>query len=283
MFSDSGEPLSESGLSLPVQIIGSDGLPTAGSPFNVVKDEKQARLVARNRQEYEKINSNEKSQISKFTFDNMSDLIKQESIQELKIIIKADVDGSKEAIKNAIEKLSTENIKVNVIHSATGSIVESDVILAKASNAVIIGFNLKASSKVSSLAQKEQVEIQYYTVIYDLIDSIRDKMELMLEPEIKEEVVGTLEVREIFKISKIGNIAGCIVKSGNVNKKFNVRVIRNNQEIFSGKIQNLKRMKEDVNQVQNGYECGLLVENFNDFKAGDQIETFKIEKIKKKL
>ena len=240
-------------------------------------------MIAKNRQEYEKINSNDKNQVSKFTVDNMSELIKQESVQELKIIIKADVDGSKEAIKNSIEKLSTDSIKVNVIHEATGSIVESDVILAKASNALIVGFNLKANSKVAALAEKEQVEIKYCTVIYDLIDDIRDKMESVLEPEIKEEVLGTLEVREIFKISKIGNIAGCIVTSGKINRKFNVRVIRDNQEIFSGKIQNLKRMKEDVNQVQNGYECGLLVENFNDFKTGDQIETFKIEKIKRKL
>ena len=213
----------------------------------------------------------------------MTEVIKQGSIQELKIVIKADVDGSKEAIKNSIEKLSTDSIKLNVIHSATGAIIDSDVILAKASNALIVGFNVKANSKVTSLAQKEQVEIHYYSIIYDLIDSIRDRMEGMLEPEIKEESMGELEVREIFKISKLGNIAGCLVVDGKVHKSFNVRVIREKMEVFKGTIKNLKRLKEDVNQVENGFECGLLIEGFNDLKAGDRLEVFKVEKIKRKL
>ncbi|EMY68890.1 translation initiation factor IF-2 [Leptospira vanthielii] len=284
MYDDLGNSIREAGPSFPALVTGLDGVPDAGAPFDVVIDDKEARTISHSRQEYERLGQS-KNAATRVTLDNMSEIIKQGALKELKVIIKADVRGSTEAVKEALEKLSTADVRLNVIHAGTGAIVDSDIILASASNAIVIGFHTRANPKTVSLAEKEKVEIKYYSIIYDVVNEVKASMEGMLEPEKVENVIGKVEIRDVFKISKVGNIAGCMVKSGKVTKQSHVRVISSEtgEITWEGKIKNLKRMKDDVADVLTGFECGILLDGFNDFVVGDEIEAYEIREIARKL
>ncbi|EMY61471.1 translation initiation factor IF-2 [Leptospira terpstrae] len=284
MYDDLGRSIKEAGPSFPALVTGLDGVPDAGAPFDVVIDDKEARTISHSRQEYERLGQS-KNAATRVTLDNMSEIIKQGALKELKVIIKADVRGSTEAVKEALEKLSTADVRLNVIHAGTGAIVDSDIILASASNAIVIGFHTRANPKTVSLAEKEKVEIKYYSIIYDVVNEVKASMEGMLEPEKVENVIGKVEIRDVFKISKVGNIAGCMVKSGKVTKQAHVRVISSEtgEITWEGKIKNLKRMKDDVADVLTGFECGILLDGFNDFVVGDEIEAYEIREIARKL
>ncbi|GBF49293.1 translation initiation factor IF-2 [Leptospira ryugenii] len=284
LYNDLGQAIKEAGPSFPALVTGLDGVPDAGAPFDVVLDDKEAREISHSRQEYERLGQS-KNTATRVTLDNMSEIIKQGALKELKVIIKADVRGSTEAVKEALEKLSTPDVRLNVIHAGTGAIVDSDIILASASNAIVIGFHTRANPKTVSLAEKEKVEIKYYSIIYDVVNEVKASMEGMLEPEKVENIIGKVEVRDVFKISKVGNIAGCMVKSGKVTKVASVRVIssKSGEILWEGKIKNLKRMKDDVSDVLTGFECGILLDGYNDFEVGDEIEVFEIREIARKL
>jgi len=214
---------------------------------------------------------------------DMYESIKEGEVQELKVIIKGDVHGSVEALKGALEKLSTPEIRLSVIHASAGAINEGDVRLASASNAIIIGFHVRPTPKAQQLAEEEKVEIRKYNIIYDAVDDIRAAMEGLLKPELKEETLGTVEIREVFKVPKVGTVAGCYVVSGKIRRNAQVHVIRDGIEIYTGKIASLKRFKEDVREVEAGYECGVSIENYQDIRVGDQLEVFEIKEYAKKL
>ncbi|MCG6167444.1 translation initiation factor IF-2 [Leptospira sp. FAT2] len=285
MYNDLGQLIEEAGPAFPAQVTGIDGVPDAGAPFDAMADEKEARNISQHRIEFERIGNAGAAAgtSSKVTLENMNEFIKQGALKELKVIIKADVRGSAEAIKESLEKLSTPEVKLNVIQSGAGAIVDMDVMLASASNALIIGFHVRANPKTIALAEKEQVQIKYYNIIYQVVDEIKLAMEGLLEPEKIEEVIGAAEIREIFKVSKVGNIAGCMVTSGRIQKSANVRVISDGVTKFDGKLKSLKRVKDDVNDVVSGFECGIQVDGFNDFKVGDIIEAYNVTVIKRKL
>ncbi|WP_000376581.1 translation initiation factor IF-2 [Leptospira interrogans] len=285
MYNDLGQLIQEAGPAFPAQVTGIDGVPDAGAPFDAMADEKEARNISQHRIEFERIGNAGAATgtSSKVTLENMNEFIKQGALKELKVIIKADVRGSAEAIKESLEKLSTPEVKLNVIQSGAGAIVDMDVMLASASNALIIGFHVRANPKTIALAEKEGVQIKYYNIIYQVVDEIKLAMEGLLEPEKIEEVIGTAEIREIFKVSKIGNIAGCMVLSGKIQKSANIRVIGDGVTKFEGKLKSLKRVKDDVNDVVAGFECGIQVDGYNDFKVGDTIEAYNVTVIKRKL
>ncbi|MDV6234719.1 translation initiation factor IF-2 [Leptospira ellisii] len=285
MYNDLGHLIEEAGPAFPAQVTGLDGVPDAGAPFDAMADEKEARNISQHRIEFERIGNAGAAAgtASKVTLENMNEFIKQGALKELKVIIKADVRGSAEAIKESLEKLSTPEVKLNVIQSGAGAIVDMDVMLASASNALIIGFHVRANPKTISLAEKEQVQIKYYNIIYQVVDEIKLAMEGLLEPEKIEEVIGAAEIREIFKVSKIGNIAGCMVTSGKIQKSANVRVISDGVIKFDGKLKSLKRLKDDVNDVVSGFECGIQIDGYNEFKTGDIIEAYNVTVIKRKL
>ncbi|EKQ83262.1 translation initiation factor IF-2 [Leptospira kirschneri serovar Grippotyphosa str. Moskva] len=285
MYNDLGQLIQEAGPAFPAQVTGIDGVPDAGAPFDAMADEKEARNISQHRIEFERIGNAGAATgtSSKVTLENMNEFIKQGALKELKVIIKADVRGSAEAIKESLEKLSTPEVKLNVIQSGAGAIVDMDVMLASASNALIIGFHVRANPKTIALAEKEGVQIKYYNIIYQVVDEIKLAMEGLLELEKIEEVIGTAEIREIFKVSKIGNIAGCMVLSGKIQKSANIRVIGDGATKFEGKLKSLKRVKDDVNDVVAGFECGIQVDGYNDFKVGDTIEAYNVTVIKRKL
>ncbi len=281
MFADTGEQVHEATPSMPVEVLGISGVPQAGDPFQVVESEKYARQIAQKRQELLRIESAQK--IKKVTLEDLNTMIKEGEIKELKIVIKADVDGSVQALRDSLQKLSTNDIRVKVIHAATGGINESDVMLASASNAIIIGYQVRPSAKVAEIAEKESVSIKYYNIIYDAINDVRAAMEGMLSPEMKEEVASTGEVKQVFKISKVGTVAGAIVLTGRLKRSDNIRLIRDGVVVFDGKLNSLKRFKNDASEVEAGQECGFTLENFNDIKEGDNFESYHIIEIKKKL
>ncbi len=281
IFNDRGEKIDEATPSMPIEILGFTGLAHAGDPFQVTENEKVARQVGDKRQELKKVE--EAQNVRKITLDNLYDSIQEGEVEVLKVIIKADVHGSAEALQSALEKLSTSEIRLEVIHSSAGAINESDVLLASTSNAIIIGFHVRPTSNASSLAEKDKVEIRKYNVIYDAVNDIKAAMEGLLSPDLKEETVGKVEVRDIFKVPKVGVIAGCFVTSGKVTRGANVHVIRDGIEIHTGKITSLKRFKEDVREVESNYECGIGLENYNDLKVGDEFEVFEIREVAKKL
>ncbi|EMK24079.1 translation initiation factor IF-2 [Leptospira kirschneri] len=280
MYNDLGQLIQEAGPAFPAQVTGIDGVPDAGAPFDAMADEKEARNISQHRIGNAGAATGTSSKV---TLENMNEFIKQGALKELKVIIKADVRGSAEAIKESLEKLSTPEVKLNVIQSGAGAIVDMDVMLASASNALIIGFHVRANPKTIALAEKEGVQIKYYNIIYQVVDEIKLAMEGLLEPEKIEEVIGTAEIREIFKVSKIGNIAGCMVLSGKIQKSANIRVIGDGATKFEGKLKSLKRVKDDVNDVVAGFECGIQVDGYNDFKVGDTIEAYNVTVIKRKL
>ncbi|RKX96190.1 MAG: translation initiation factor IF-2, partial [Spirochaetes bacterium] len=281
MFDENGRPVREALPSDPVEVIGFTGLPDAGDPFQVTKNEKEAKQIGQKRQELKRLEASKN--VKKVTLENLYEQIKEGEMQELKVIIKADVQGSVEALKDALEKLSTDQVRLNCIHSGVGAINETDIILASASQAIVIGFRVRPNNRAAELAKKEKVDIRRYSIIYDVIEDVKSAMEGLLAPELREEVVGVAEIRKVFKVSKVGSIAGAYVNSGKISRTDNVRVIRDGIEIYSGKIESLKRFKEDAREVQQGYECGIKIENFDDIKEGDIIEAYVIHEIAQKL
>ena len=281
MFNERGQRLQEAGPSTPVSVLGLSGAPTAGDTLNAMEDEKEAREVANKREQLIRIQGI-KTQ-THITLEEIGRRIALGNFQELNIIVKADVDGSIEALSDSLIKLSTEEIHVNVIHKAVGAISESDVLLAVASNAIIIGFQVRPMPNARKLAEKEQIEIRLYSVIYDAINEVKSGIEGMLAPEEKEEITANAEVLETFKISKVGTIAGCMVRDGKLTRSAKVRVIRDGIVVYTGTLGSLKRMKDDVKEVAAGFDCGLSVDGFNDIKVGDMIEAYQIVEVKRKL
>jgi len=282
LLNDRGAKTSEAGPSIPVEVIGLPGAPSAGDVFQVVSDERVAREIAEERAQ--KRRAAELAAPAKVSLDDLFAKIQEGSVKELAIVIKADVQGSAEALAGAVEKLSTEAVKLRVIHSGIGGIVESDVLLAAASRAIIIGFNIRPEPKATALAEQQGVDIRLYTIIYDAIADIKAAMEGLLEPTLKERSLGRAEVRKVFTIPKVGAVAGAYVIDGTISRaSAGVRVIRDNVMIYQGKLASLRRFKDDVREVQQGYECGLSIENFNDVKPGDIVEAYAIDKIAAKL
>ncbi|CUS81682.1 translation initiation factor IF-2 [Candidatus Kryptonium thompsonii] len=281
MFDERGNRVEIAKPSTPVQVIGFDQLPEAGDSFIVVEDEKRAREIANRRAQLKREQTFR--QLRAVSLNKLSEQIKEGKVKELPIIIKADVNGSVEALSDSLMKLSTEEVKVRIIHRAVGAISESDVLLAQASGAIIIGFNVRPTSGAKKLAESENVEIRLYNIIYNVIEDVKKALEGMLEPERREEFLGTAEVREVFKISKVGTVAGCFVTEGKILRSARARLIRNGIVIYDGKIASLKRFKDDVKEVEAGLECGVALENYNDIKVGDVIEAYNILEIKRKL
>jgi len=281
MYNERNQKISKAGPSMPVLILGLNGAPQAGDRFNVMESEKEAKDIATKRAQLQR--EQDLRTQKHITLDEIGRRIAIGNFQELNIIVKGDVDGSVEALSDSLIKLSTEEIQINIIHKAVGQISESDILLAAASNAIIVGFQVRPSLSVRKLAEKEGIDIRLYSIIYDAIEEIKAAMEGMLSPEIKEEVVATVEVREIFKIGKVGTVAGCFVRDGKISRNTKVRVIRDGIVIYTGDLGSLKRFKDDVREVTSGYECGLNIENFNDIKAGDVVEGYQTVQIKKTL
>lgn len=281
MFDHRGKKMDKVGPATPVQMLGLDGAVQAGDKFNIMNTEREAREIATKR---EQINREQNIRIKKhITLDEIGRRLAIGSFKELNVIIKGDVDGSVEALSDSLLKLSTEEVQVNIIHKAVGQISESDVLLASASDAVIVGFQVRPSNDARKLAEHEEIEIRLYSIIYDAINEVKDAMEGMLAPTEEEVITGTIEVRDVFKITKVGTVAGCMVTDGFIKRKNQIRLIRDGIVVFTGEINQLKRFKDDVQEVKNGYECGLSIQNFNDIKVGDTFEGFEIEEIKRSL
>ena len=281
MFNERGEKLAEAGPSEPALILGLNGAPQAGDKFNVMANEKEARQLANKREQLQREQGLRTQK--HITLDEIGRRIAIGNFQELNVIVKGDVDGSIEALADSLIKLSTDEIQVNIIHKAVGQITEGDVLLAAASNAIIVGFQVRPSMSARKLAEKEQIDIRLYSVIYQAIEELKAAMEGMLSPEIKEEVISTVEVLETFKISKVGTIAGCIVRDGKIVRNAKVRVIREGIVVYTGELGSLKRFKDDVKEVAKGFECGLNIENYNDIRVGDMIEAYQEVEVKKTL
>ena len=282
LIDDTGKRIQTAGPSTPVEVIGFPEVPTAGAVFTAVDDEKRARQIALTRLQKER--QAEMAKRRKLTLDDLYAKIKEGEVKDLNMIIKGDVQGSVEATRDALERITHPQVKVKVIHTAVGGINESDVMLAAASNAIIIGFNVRPEIKASQTAEKEGVDIRLYNIIYEAIEDVKKALEGLLEPTLKEKILGRAEVRQTFQVSRIGTIAGCYVIDGTVSRASDgVRLIRDNIVIYEGKLSSLKRFKDDVREVQTGYECGITIENYNDMKVGDIIENYVIEKVAGKL
>ena len=280
MFNENGKKVAEAGPSTPVQVLGLNGAPQAGDTFNVMEDDRSAREIANKREQLQRMQGIMTQK--HVTLDEIGRRIAIGSFKELNIIVKGDVDGSVEAMSGSLIKLSKETVQVNVIHAAVGQISESDVLLAAASNAIIVGFQVRPSASARRLAEKEEIEIRLYSIIYDAINDIKDAIEGMLEPVMKEEIVASVEVLEIFKISKVGTVAGCIVREGKLQRNTPIRVIRDGIVIYTGKLGSLKRFKDDVKEVTAGQDCGLNIESFNDIRVGDIVEGYEQVEVKRK-
>ena len=280
MIDDKGNNTKEAGPSMPVEILGLSEVPSAGDRFTVVRDEKTARIMAESRKE--KIRQEHFQTSNRVSMENLYNQIQEGKVKELSVIVKADVQGSAEAVKQSIEKLSTDNVKVRVIHGAVGAITETDVSLAYASNAIIIGFNVRPDNNAIAVAERDNVEIKTYRIIYDALDDIKSAMIGMLDPEYKEVVIGRCEARQVYKISNVGTIAGCYVLNGKITRNCKVRVLRDGIVITESTLASLKRFKDDVKEAATGYECGLSIDKFNDIKEGDIIEGYIMEEIKPK-
>lgn len=281
MFNERGQKVKEAGPSTPVSVLGLNGAPSAGDKFNVMSDEKEAKAIANKREQLIRIQGIKTQK--HMTLEEIGRRIAIGNFKELNVIVKGDVDGSVEALSDSLIKLSTEQVRVNVIHKAVGAISESDVILAEASDAVIIGFQVRPSTDARKIADEQGIEMRIYSVIYDAINDVKDGIEGMLEPIKKEEITGTAEVKQTFKISKVGTIAGCLVRDGKISKTAQCRLIRDGIVVYTGELASLKRGKDDVKEVSAGMECGIGIEKFNDLKVGDNIEAFVITEIKQKL
>ncbi len=281
MHDERGQEISEAGPSTPISILGLDGAPQAGDKFTVFKDEREAKQIAAKRTQLQREQSVRTQR--HITLDEIGRRIALGDFKELNIILKGDVDGSVEALTDSFQKLSTEEIQVNIIHKAVGAITESDVLLASASDAIIIGFNVRPMGNARQIAEKEEIDIRMYSIIYDAINDLKDAMEGMLSPEFKEEITGSAEIRETFKISKIGTIAGCMVTNGKIYRSSKIRIIREGVVIYTGELASLKRFKDDAKEVSKGYDCGMQIKNYNDIQLGDVFEAFQEVAVKKKL
>jgi translation initiation factor IF-2 len=281
IFNERGVSLDQALPATPVSILGLDGAPQAGDTFQVLEDEREAKQIAAKRTQLVREQSVRTQR--HITLDEIGRRIALGEFKELNIILKGDVDGSVEALTDSLQKLSTGEIEVNIIHKGVGAITESDVLLASASDAIVIGFNVRPMGNARAIAEKEEIDIRSYSIIYDAINDVKDAMEGLLSPEIKEEVTGTVEIRETFKISKVGTIAGCMVTSGKIFRNSGIRIIREGVVVFSGELVSLKRFKDDVKEVAKGYDCGLQIKNYNDIKIGDVLECFQEVAVKKSL
>ena len=281
MFDESGKTLQVASPSTPVSVLGLDGAPQAGDPFKVIEDEKEAKQIAAKRTQL--VREQTVRTQKHITLDEIGRRIAIGDFKEMNVIIKGDVDGSVEALTDSFQNLSTEEVQVNIIFKGVGAITDSDVLLASASEAIIIGFNVRPTDSARKISEKEQVDIRSYSIIYDAINDLKDAMEGLLSPDMKEEVIGSAEVRDIFKISKLGTIAGCMVTSGKITRNSGVRVIREENVIFDGSLSSLKRFKDDVKEVTKGFDCGLQILDFNDVQAGDLIESYEEIEVRKKL
>ena len=281
MQDERGNNVKEAGPSTPVSVLGLDGAPQAGDKFNVFEDEREAKTIATKRTQLQREQSVRTQR--HITLDEIGRRIALGDFKELNIILKGDVDGSVEALTDSFQKLSTEEIQVNIIHKAVGPITESDVLLASASDAIIIGFNVRPMGNARQIADKEEIDIRTYSIIYDAINDVKDAMEGMLSPEMKEEITGTAEIRETFKISKVGTIAGCMVLTGKIFRNSGIRLIREGVVVYTGELASLKRFKDDVKEVSKGYDCGIQIKNYNDIYENDVIEAFQEVAVKKKL
>lgn len=281
MFNERNQRIQEAKPAEPVLILGLNGAPQAGDNFNVIATEQEARDIANKREQLQR----EQSLRTKkhFTLDELGRRIALGDFKELNIIVKGDVDGSVEALSDSLLKLSTENIQINVIHKAVGAISDSDVLLAAASNAIIVGFQVRPTTSARKMAEKEEIDVRLYSIIYDAIEELKSAMEGMLSPEIREEITATVEVREVFKITKVGTVAGCLVREGKIKRNNKVRIIRDGIVVYTGELESLKRFKEDVKEVGTNYECGLNIRNYNDIREGDMIESFEETEVKQTL
>ncbi len=281
MFDERGNTINDAGPSMPVSVLGLDGAPQAGDRFNVLTDEREAKQIASKRAQLQREQSVRTQR--HITLDEIGRRIALGDFKELNIILKGDVDGSVEALSGSLQKLSTEEIQINILHKGVGAITESDVLLASASDAIIIGFNVRPAGTARVIADKEEIDVRTYSIIYDAINDLKDAMEGMLSPEIKEEVTGNVDIREVYKISKVGNIAGCMVTNGKIYRKSLIRIIREGVVVHSGTLDSLKRFKDDVKEVGKGYDCGLQIKGYNDIVVGDVIEAYQEVSVKKKL
>jgi translation initiation factor IF-2 len=277
MQNDRGEKVTEAGPAMPVEVIGLSGVPDAGDVFVAMKDEKQAKEIATLRQIKQR--EMELAKHTKLSLEDLYKRIQSGEVKDLNVIVKGDVQGSVEAVSDALRKLSTDAVRLNVIHSAVGAITETDVNLASASNAIIIGFNVRPETKGQNLAEKEGVDIRVYSIINDAVEDVKKAMEGLLEPIFKEKYLGRAEIREIFSVPKVGNVAGCYVLDGKIVRNAQIRLLRDNVVVHEGKLGSLRRFKDDVKEAAAGYECGMGIDNYNDIKIGDIIEAFEMEKL----
>jgi translation initiation factor IF-2 len=275
MINDKGEQIKEAGPSMPVEVLGLSGIPEAGNEFVVLSDEKKAKEVSDFRQR--KSREAELVKASKVSLESVFEKMQEQEVKELNLILKVDVQGSSEALSEALLKLSSQEIKVNIVRSGIGAIVESDVLLASASNGIIIGFNVRPTPQAKVLSEQEGVDIKFYDIIYDVIEDVKKAMVGMLEPVYEEKIIGHSEVRQTFRVPKVGTIAGSYVTDGMVMRNAKARLLRDNVVVYTGQISSLRRFKEDVKEVQSGYECGIGLENFNDIKVGDVVEAYQME------
>jgi translation initiation factor IF-2 len=281
MYNERGNKVEVVGPATPTLILGLNGAPQAGDKFNVMESDREAKDIATKRAQLQREQGLRTQK--HITLDEIGRRIAIGNFQELNIIVKGDVDGSVEALSDSLIKLSTPEIQLNIIHKAVGQISESDVLLAAASNAIIVGFQVRPSFSARKLAEKEEIDVRLYSIIYNAIEEIRSAMEGMLSPEVREEIVATLEIREIFKVTRVGTVAGCYVKEGKITRNTRVRIIRDGIVIYTGELGSLKRFKDDVKEVVGGYECGLNIHNFNDIKTGDIVEGYQEFEVKKTL
>jgi translation initiation factor IF-2 len=281
MYNERNVPIKEAGPSQPMLMLGLNGAPQAGDGFNVMADEKESKMIATKRLQLQREQGLRTQK--HITLDEIGRRIAIGDFKELNIIVKCDVDGSVEALSDSLLKLSNEEVMVNVIHKSVGAITESDVLLASASNAIIVGFQVRPSVNARKLAEAEQIDIRLYSIIYQAIEEIKAAIEGMLSPEIEEKILCNIEVRDVFKITKVGSVAGCMVLDGKVTRNTKIRVIRDGIVVFTGMLGSLKRFKDDVKEVQTGYECGLNIENFNDINVGDIVEGYELTEVKRKL
>ncbi len=281
MFDDTGKKMKEAGPATPVQLLGLDGAPQAGEKFNVMESDREAREIANKRSQL----AREQSIRTKkhITLDEIGRRLAIGSFKQLNVIVKGDVDGSVEALSDSLLKLSTQKVAVSILQKSVGQISESDVLLASASDAIIVGFQVRPSAAARRLAENEEIEIRLYSIIYDAINDVKAAMEGMLEKEMEEVIVGNAEVRNVFKITKVGTVAGCMVTDGYIKRQNPIRLIRDGIVVFAGKLTSLKRHKDDASEVRSGFDCGMGIENFNDIKEGDVIESYEMKEVKTKL
>jgi translation initiation factor IF-2 len=282
LFDERGKTVKEACPSIPVQILGFEGVPAAGDTFAVVTDANEAREIAQKRQRLEREAQNRRTARGG-TLEDFSRALKEGEVSTLRIIIKADQGGPAEALADALAQLSTGEVRVDVVHRGVGAITESDILLAKASGAIVLGFHVRPDSNARAAAEREQVDVRTYRIIYEAVEDVRNALEGLLKPEERETVLGEAEVLQLFKVSKVGTIAGCAVRAGVIQRTAKARVIRDGVTVYTGSLSSLKRFKDDVREVREGLECGIGIENFNDLKVGDRIESYRMEEVKRTL